>query len=138
MKSPTNRMRPIHPGEVLREEFLEPLDLSANRLAHALGVSANRITEIVAERRNLTADTALRLARFFDTTAEFWMNLQKTFELRSAEVALGGRLKTIKPLARKADRAGPPAAVRAGSAGKTARARKAQAARRLSNGRAPS
>jgi addiction module HigA family antidote len=96
--SPKNRMRPIHPGEVLVEEFLKPLDMSASRLAQAIDVPANRVTEIVAQRRNLTADTALRLARAFGTTAEFWMNLQKTFELRTAEVELGSSLKAIKPL----------------------------------------
>lgn len=80
-----NRMRPIHPGEVLREEFLRPMDLSANRLAQAIGVPANRITEIVAEKRNVTADTALRLSAALGTTPEFWLNLQKSYELRIAE-----------------------------------------------------
>jgi addiction module HigA family antidote len=93
-----NNMRPIHPGEILREEFLAPLDMSANRLAAALEVPANRITEIVAERRAITADTALRLARAFDTTPEFWMNLQQAYELRSAEREMGSALKSIKPL----------------------------------------
>lgn len=98
MKSPKNGMRPIHPGEILREEFLVPMALSANRLAQAIGVPANRMTEIVGERRNLTADTALRLARVFGTTAEFWLNLQQAYELRSAEIELDGTLDTIKPL----------------------------------------
>ena len=66
-----NKMRPIHPGEVLREEFLVPLEMSANRLAQLLEVPANRITEIVGERRAITAETALRLSRAFDTTPEF-------------------------------------------------------------------
>lgn len=92
-----NRMRPIHPGEILREEYLLPLDLSANRLAQALEVPTNRITEIVAQRRGLTADTALRLARYFDTSPELWMNLQKAYELRMAEAAIGAALKSIKP-----------------------------------------
>ncbi len=83
--SPKNRMRPIHPGEILREEFLLPMDLSANRLAQAIGVPANRISEIVAEQRAITADTALRLSAALGTTAEFWMNLQKSYELRLAE-----------------------------------------------------
>jgi addiction module HigA family antidote len=96
--TPKNRMRPIHPGEVLHEEFLRPLELSANRLADALGIPTNRITEIVAERRSVTADTALRLARFFKTSPEFWMNLQKTYELRTTEMALGSALNKIRPL----------------------------------------
>ena len=96
---PKNGMRPIHPGEVLREEFLAPLDLSANRLAQAIEVPPNRISEIVAENRNVTADTALRLAAAFGTTAEFWMNLQKTYELRVAELETGAAIrKKIKPL----------------------------------------
>jgi len=95
---PTNGMRPVHPGEVLREEFLVPLELSANRLAQVLGIPTNRITEIVGERRNVTADTALRLARAFGTTSEFWMNLQKTYELRTAEIEIGSSLKKIRPL----------------------------------------
>ena len=93
-----NKMRPIHPGEILREEFLAPLDMSANRLAQVLEVPANRITEIVGERRAITAETALRLSRAFDTTPEFWMNLQQAFELRSAEKALGPALTSIKPI----------------------------------------
>lgn len=95
-----NNMRPIHPGEILREEFLAPLDLSANRLADAIKVPANRISEIVRERRAITADTALRLSIVFDTTPEFWMNLQQAFELRSAakEADLAAALKAIKPL----------------------------------------
>jgi addiction module HigA family antidote len=82
---PKNAMRPIHPGEILREEFLVPLDMSANALAQALGVPANRISAIVAGDRNVTADTALRLARAFGTSPEFWMNLQQSYELRLAE-----------------------------------------------------
>lgn len=93
-----NGMRPIHPGEILREEFLVPLDLSANRLAQILNVPTNRITEIVGERRSVTAETALRLARAFDTTPEFWLNLQKAWELRSAERKFASALKAIKPI----------------------------------------
>lgn len=100
MKKPKNRMRPIHPGEVLREEFLVPLDMSANRLAHAIDVPANRITELVAERRSVTADTALRLARALETTPEFWLNLQQAFELRTAERESGPAIEAIKPLRR--------------------------------------
>ena len=95
-----NNMRPIHPGEILREEFLVPLSMSANRLAAALDVPANRVSEIVGERRAVTADTALRLAAAFDTTAEFWMNLQQAYELRSAEKELGGALRSIRPVKR--------------------------------------
>lgn len=91
-------MRPIHPGEILREEFLVPLDMSANKLAQVLDVPTNRITEIIGERRNLTADTALRLGVALGTGPEFWMNLQKTYELRTAEIELGNALKAIKPL----------------------------------------
>ena len=76
-----NKMRPIHPGEVLREEFLQPLEMSANQFAHVIGVPANRVTEIVGERRTLTADTALRLARALGTTPEFWLNLQTAHDL---------------------------------------------------------
>jgi len=93
-----NRMRPIHPGEILREEYLEPMQMSANCLAQILGVPANRISELVGERRNITADTALRLARALDTTPEFWMNLQQTYELRTAEKVLGPSLRAIKPV----------------------------------------
>lgn len=94
---PKNRMRPIHPGEILREEFLVPLDLSANRLADWLGVPSNRISSIVAEQRGVTADTALRLERAFGASAEFWLNAQKMFELRTAEIEGGAALKAIKP-----------------------------------------
>lgn len=95
-------MRPIHPGEVLREEFLVPLDMSANKLAQAIEVPANRITELVAERRSMTADTALRLARALGTTPEFWMALQQAFELRTAEIDLGSSLRSIKPVLKTA------------------------------------
>src|SRR5690242_18424924 len=98
MSPPKNGMRPIHPGEILREEFLRELDMSANRLARVLGVPTNRITEIVAEKRSLTADTALRLARALGTSADFWMNLQKSYDLRKAEVEIGAALKAIKRL----------------------------------------
>ena len=78
------RMPPLHPGEMLREEFLIPMGLSANALAMALSVPATRISEIVNERRGITGDTALRLARFFHMTPEFWMNLQSTYDLETA------------------------------------------------------
>ena len=82
---PRNSMRPIHPGEILREEFLAPIAFSAHALAQALRVPATRIGEVVNERRAITADTALRLARYFGTTPEFWLNLQTAFDLRTAE-----------------------------------------------------
>ena len=87
-----NNMRPIHPGEQLREE-LEELGLSGNAFAQLLDVPANRINDILAGRRGITADTALRLARYFGTTAEFWMNLQSAYELRLAQREAGAEIK---------------------------------------------
>ncbi len=84
-----DRLPPIHPGEVLREEFLAPLGMSANALALALRVPATRINDIVNEKRGITADTALRLSRYFGTTARFWLNLQASYELEVAEDQLG-------------------------------------------------
>ena len=75
-----NKMRPIHPGEILREEYLLPLGMSANALSIALRVPAPRINEVVRERRGITSDTALRLARHFNTTPQFWLNLQTSFD----------------------------------------------------------
>ena len=86
MKATTNRMSPVHPGEILAEEIQE-MGMSANALAKALAVPANRITAILNERRGVTADTALRLSRYLGTTPEFWLNLQKTFELRTAQIS---------------------------------------------------
>ena len=77
----TAKLEPIHPGEILSEEFLGPLGVSQYRLAKAVGVSARRINEIVHGRRSITADTALRLARFFGTSEMFWMNLQASYDL---------------------------------------------------------
>lgn len=94
-----NRMRPIHPGEVLREEFLAPLKMSANALAIALHVPAPRINDIVRERRAVTPDTALRLARYFGTTAQFWLNLQTTYDLKIAEGESGRRIaEEVRPM----------------------------------------
>lgn len=87
-----NNMRPIHPGEILREDYLEPLGLSANALARALDVTPARINGIVRERRAITGDTALRLARYFGTDAQSWMNLQTAYDLRVAELAAGGMI----------------------------------------------
>lgn len=95
-----NGMRPIHPGEILREEFLVPLNLSANALAIALGVPAPRINDIARERRGVTADTALRLARYFGTSAEFWMGLQADYDLRLAESAANDALARIRRMER--------------------------------------
>ncbi|MDP2810902.1 MAG: HigA family addiction module antitoxin [Rhodocyclaceae bacterium] len=95
----TNKMRPIHPGEVLREEFLSPLGMSANALAMALHVPAPRINDIVRERRAVTPDTALRLARYFDTTAQFWLNLQSAFDLKQIENEVGKRIaEEVRPM----------------------------------------
>src|ERR1700756_2362931 len=74
-------MAPVHPGEILREDFMKPLDLSVNRLALELHVPATRLGEIVHERRRITAETAMRLARYFKTNAEFWLNLQNFYDL---------------------------------------------------------
>ena len=83
---------PVHPGEILRHDFLEPLGLSAHALALALRVPANRITAILAGQRAVSADTALRLARHFGTTAGFWLNLQKNHELECARRQAGARI----------------------------------------------
>jgi len=84
-----DRLPPIHPGEILREEFLAPLGMSAHELALALRVPATRINDIVNEKRGVTADTALRLSRYFGTTSKFWMNMQASWELEVAEDKLG-------------------------------------------------
>ena len=83
-----NGMRPIHPGEIPREEFLSPMNLSSNALAIELHVPAPLIHEIVRERRSITADTALRLARYFGTSAEFWMGLQDNDDLKTCQTKL--------------------------------------------------
>ncbi len=89
-----NNMRPIHPGEQLRDE-MEELDLSARALARALGVPANRVTGILSEQRAITADTALRLARYFGGTPEFWLNLQSAYELRRTRREAGKKIEQI-------------------------------------------
>lgn len=86
---PKNHMRPIHPGEVLREEFLIPLNMSAHALAMELKVPAPRINEIVRERRSVTPETALRLARFFGTSPDFWLNLQTAYDLKIVQREIG-------------------------------------------------
>ena len=96
-----NGMRPIHPGEILSEEYLVPLELSASALARALGVPPNRVTEIVAGDRAVTAETALRLARCLRTTPEFWMNLQTAYDLRTAEIESTAVIeRDVKPLSK--------------------------------------
>ncbi len=87
------KLKPVHPGKILQEEFLEPLGLSQNKLALALRVPARRINEIVLGKRRITADTALRLGRYFGMSARFWMNLQARFDLDTAEDALGDRIE---------------------------------------------
>lgn len=95
-----NKMRAIHPGEILREEFLEPLGLSAHALAQALRVPAPRVNDIVRERRSVTPDTALRLARHFGTTAQFWLNLQVSYDLKIAMRESGAKImKEVEPRA---------------------------------------
>jgi addiction module HigA family antidote len=91
-------MRPVHPGEVLREDYMEPLGLSANALAKALGVTAARVNDIVRQRRGVTADTAIRLARYFGGDARSWLNLQAAYDLRVAEIENGKRIaKEVSP-----------------------------------------
>ena len=88
-----DRLPPIHPGEILREEFLSPLGMSANELALALRVPATRINEIVNEKRGISADTALRLSRYFGTTPKFWTNMQASWELEVAEDQRGNAVR---------------------------------------------
>lgn len=88
-----NGMRPIHPGEILREDYLEPLGMSANALANALRVPATRINDIVRERRAITPDTALRLAQYFGGDAQSWLNLQTAYDLKVAEQAIGPQIR---------------------------------------------
>ena len=87
------KLSPVHPGEVLAEEFLRPLGLSQNHAARCLGISPRRINEIVLGKRAVTADTALRLSRFFGTSARFWLYLQASYDLDVAEESLGDRLE---------------------------------------------
>lgn len=93
-----NGMQPVHPGEILKEEFLAPLGMSVNALAKALCVTPARMNEIVREERGITADTALRLAKYFGGTANFWLDLQSTYDLRVAETKNPTFLENISPL----------------------------------------
>ena len=96
----TDKLSPIHPGEVLLEEFIKPMNLSQNRLAIDIGVDARRINEIVLGKRSITADTALRLSRFFGNSPQFWLGLQTQYDLDVAEDRLGKRLdREVRPLA---------------------------------------
>ena len=96
----TKKLKPVHPGEILREEFMLPLGLSSNALARAVEVTPARINEIVREHRGITADTALRLARFFGTDVQSWMNLQAHYDIECAQAAVGRSLTRIKPFQR--------------------------------------
>jgi len=87
-----NGMRPVHPGEILKEEYLEPLGLTAAALARALHVSAPTVNDIVLMRRSISADVALRLAAALETSAQFWLNLQTAYDLRTAEIAKGEQI----------------------------------------------
>ncbi len=88
----------IHPGEILKEEFLDPMGISQNRIARDIGVPPRRINEIVLGKRAVTADTALRLSRYFGTSATFWMGLQSEYDMREAEEGLHPVLKEIRPV----------------------------------------
>ena len=92
MQKKARRLPPVHPGEILREDLLKPLGISINRLARDLRVPVTRVSEIVNGRRGITADTALRLARYFGTTPEFWMNLQAAHDLDLAQRASADRI----------------------------------------------
>ncbi len=95
----TKKFPPIHPGEILLEEFLKPLSISQYRIAKDIGVSPRRINEIVHGKRGITADTALRLALFFGTSERFWMNLQSAYDLESEKDRLGSRLEAeVQPM----------------------------------------
>lgn len=89
---------PIHPGEILREEYLKPLEMSAGALSRQLGVPRTRIERVVSEVTPITPDTALRLARFFGTTAKFWLNMQAGYDLSKAEQSVAKELDAIEPL----------------------------------------
>jgi addiction module HigA family antidote len=94
----TAKMEPVHPGEILQKEFIEPMGLSQNRLALALHVPARRINEIVLGKRAITADTALRLARYFNMSPQFWLGLQMTYDLDRAEDSLEEKIESeVKP-----------------------------------------
>ncbi len=98
--APENGLRPIHPGEILREDYLKPLGISANALAQSLKVPASRVNDIVLERRGITVDTAMRLVRYFGGDVQSWMNLQTAFEVKVAQKALASKIdKEVLPMA---------------------------------------
>lgn len=92
-------LKNIHPGEILLEEFLKPMEISQNKLANTIGVPPRRINEIVLGKRTITADTALRLAKAFGTSVQFWMGLQDEYELREARKLIQDQLEQVMPLA---------------------------------------
>jgi antitoxin HigA-1 len=97
--APPNGLRAVHPGEILREEYLIPLGLSANALSQALHVPASRINDITLERRGITVDTAMRLVRYFGGDVQSWMNLQTTYEIKTAEKEKAKRIqREVKPM----------------------------------------
>jgi addiction module HigA family antidote len=93
----SKKLKPIHPGEILREEFMLPLGISSNALARAVSVTPARINEIVRERRGITADTALRLARYFGTDVQSWMNLQTNYDIECTQAEVGRAIAHIQP-----------------------------------------
>ncbi len=100
LPAPKNGMRPVHAGEVLREDYLKPLDMSANALATALKVPESRINDIVLERRGVTVDTAMRIVRYFGGDVQSWMNLQTAYEIKVAEKLIAKKvLAEVQPLA---------------------------------------
>lgn len=94
-----NNMRPIHPGEILKNEYLLPFRLSVNKLSMLLHISSPRLNDIVRERRGISPDTALRLARFFNTSVQFWLNLQTSYDLKQTEIKNGDSIQDeVKPI----------------------------------------
>lgn len=94
-----DKLQNIHPGEILFEEFLRPMEISQTRLANSIGVPPRRINEIVLGKRGITADTALRLAKVFGNSVQFWMGLQDEYELREARSAIKDQLELMEPIA---------------------------------------
>jgi addiction module HigA family antidote len=99
METNTDRLPPLHPGEVLREEFMAPLGLSAYAVAKACGTPRTRIERIAREQTGITADSALRLGKLFGTSPEFWLGLQDDYDLETARLSLSGEIARIKPIA---------------------------------------
>jgi addiction module HigA family antidote len=99
METSMDRLKNVHPGEILIEEFLRPMEISQTRLAHSIGVPPRRINEIVLGKRGITADTALRLAKVFGTSVQFWMGLQDEYEVREAQSAIKEQLERMMPIA---------------------------------------